>query len=127
MSDPPSRYEPAAAPVKAPVYLWCACPGYVVLLLPPRPGSAPRSSLRELMSSLREHLAQVPLDGARADEQLGADLGVRAGRRAASRAICASWAVSSSRGLDGALADGLAGGQQLAAGALGERLGAHRG
>ena len=45
----------------------------------------------------------------------------------ASRAICASWAVSSSLRLDRALAGGLAGGQQLARGALGERLGAHRG
>ena len=45
----------------------------------------------------------------------------------ASRAICRSWAVSSSRDLHRALADGLAGGQQLAAGAVGERLGPHRG
>ena len=44
----------------------------------------------------------------------------------ASRAITASWAISSPRGLDGALAGGLAGGQQLAAGPLGERLDAHR-
>ena len=29
-------------------------------------------------AELREHVLQVPLDGARADEQLGADLGVRA-------------------------------------------------
>ncbi len=43
----------------------------------------------------------------------------------ASRAIWASWAVSPSLRLDGALAGGLAGGQQLARGALGERLGAH--
>ena len=46
---------------------------------------------------LREHLAQVVLDGPRADEQLRADLRVGAARRAASRAICASCAVSSSR------------------------------
>ena len=45
----------------------------------------------------------------------------------ASRAICASCAVSSSRGLDAALARRLAGGQQLARGAVGERLRAHRG
>ena len=43
----------------------------------------------------------------------------------ASRAIWASWAVSPLLGLDGALAGGLAGGQQLARGALGEPLGAH--
>ena len=42
---------------------------------------------------------------------------------AASRAICASCAVSVVARLDGALAHGLAGRQQLAAGALGERLG----
>ena len=45
----------------------------------------------------------------------------------ASRAICASCAVSSSRVSSRALAHLLAGGQQLAAGALGERLRAHRG
>ena len=45
----------------------------------------------------------------------------------ASRAICASCAVSSSRSLDRALADRLAGGQQLATGALGERLGPEAG
>ena len=45
---------------------------------------------------LGEHLAQVVLDGARADEQPGADLRVR-GPSPASRAICASCAVSSSR------------------------------
>ena len=44
----------------------------------------------------------------------------------ASRAIRASWAVSSSARLGGALAGGLAGGQQLAPGALGERLHADR-
>ena len=42
----------------------------------------------------------------------------------ASGAICASCGVSTPRRLVGALRDGLAGGQQLAAGALGERLGA---
>ena len=45
---------------------------------------------------LGEHLAQVPLDRAGADEQLGADLRSWTGRSRASRAICASWAVSSS-------------------------------
>ena len=44
----------------------------------------------------------------------------------ASRAICASWAVSSSRVSCGAFAGGLAGGQELAAGAVGERLDADR-
>ena len=44
----------------------------------------------------------------------------------ASRAICASWAVSWSRRLDGPLASRLAGGQQLARRALGERVSPHR-
>ena len=43
----------------------------------------------------------------------------------ASRAIWASCGGELVARLDGALAGGLAGGQQLAAGALGERLGAH--
>ena len=42
----------------------------------------------------------------------------------ASRAICASWGVRTSRVSTVRLRRGLAGGQQLAAGALGERLGA---
>ena len=46
---------------------------------------------------LGEHLAQVPLDGARADEELGRRSPGSCTRRSASRAICASWAVSSSR------------------------------
>ena len=47
-------------------------------------------------AELPEHLAQVPLDRARAEEELGADLGVRAARRRASCAICASCGVRSS-------------------------------
>src|SRR5438132_7186180 len=70
----------------------------------------------------REHLAQVVLDGARANEQLGAYLGVRL-------AICGeSSDLRLLRGeglacLVGSLARGFAGGQQLAPSALGERLG----
>ena len=45
----------------------------------------------------------------------------------ASWEIWRSWAVSSSRVSGRALADGLAGGQELAPGALGERLDAHAG
>ena len=74
-------------------------------------------------AELREHLAQVPFDGAGAEEQLGADR--RVGKPArASRAICASWAVSSSRVVGVAFAHRLAGGNQLAAGPFGEPLGA---
>src|SRR5690349_9816300 len=77
-------------------------------------------------AELGEHLAQVPLDRARANEQLGADLRVR-------------MPVTSEPGdlrllrgkladhIDRALAHGPAGRQQLAAGTLGEPFGAHHG
>ena len=67
------------------------------------------------MSSLREDLVQVVLDGARADEQLGADLRVRepvAGEPGDLRLLGGELVAR----LDGALAHGLAGGQQLARG-----------
>ena len=44
--------------------------GYAVSAVCPASGSASRSSLRELMPSL-PNVCQVPLDGARADEELG--------------------------------------------------------
>ena len=47
-------------------------------------------------AELREHLVQMPFDGAGADEELRADLRVRRPSRAR-RAICVSWAVRSSR------------------------------
>ena len=73
---------------------------------------------------LSEHLAQVPLHRARTEEQLGPDLRVRlpAGSQARDLHLLRSQLVER---LDGALTDCLAGGQQLAAGALGERLHAH--
>src|SRR3954470_18564335 len=71
---------------------------------------------------LGEHLAQVVLDGAGADEQLGADLRVRlpVARHAGDLGLLGREDVA---GLRRAPGRGLAGGQQLAAGALGERLG----
>src|SRR3954447_17252669 len=71
---------------------------------------------------LGEHLAQVVLDGAGADEQLGADLRVRlpVARHAGDLGLLGREDVA---GLRCAPGRGLAGGQQLAAGALGERLG----
>ena len=77
-------------------------------------------------AELGEHLAQVPLDRARAEEQLGADLRVRepVGRQPRDLRLLRRQLVER---LDGALAHRLAGGQQLAAGALGERLHAHLG
>ena len=45
----------------------------------------------------------------------------------ASRAIWLSWAVRSSIGVHGPLAGGLAGGQEFAAGTLGEAFDAHHG
>src|SRR5262245_10561401 len=76
-------------------------------------------------AELREDVAQVPLDRARADEQLRADLGVRAPvtRQTGDLRLLGGQVVA---GLHGALAHRLAGGQQLAAGALGEALGPHR-
>jgi len=47
---------------------------------------------------LGEHVAQVPLDGARADEQLGADLGVRPPRR--SRAARPAFRASAVRAVE---------------------------
>ena len=88
-------------------------------------GRTRSSWLRELMSSLMKTLrrwywtvrglmnSRVPISGFESPSR-------------ASRAIWASWAVSSSRVSTRALAGGLAGGQQLAAGPLGERLDAHR-
>src|SRR4051812_3556086 len=72
---------------------------------------------------LGEHLAQVVLDGARADEQLGADLRVRlpVARHPGDLGLLGREDVA---GLHGPPGRGLAGGQQLAACALGERLGA---
>jgi NADP-dependent 3-hydroxy acid dehydrogenase YdfG len=76
-------------------------------------------------AELREHLAQMPFDRARAEEELGADLGVGlpvAGARRDLRLLRGEVPV----GLPGALAHGLAGGEQLAAGALREPVGPDR-
>ena len=73
---------------------------------------------------LGEHLAQVVLDRARADEQLGADLRVRQPVASEPRDLsllggeCIACLVR-------AFARSLAGGRQLAAGALRERLHPH--
>ncbi len=73
---------------------------------------------------LSENLAQVPLHRARTEEQLGADLRVRltAGSQARDLHLLRGQLVER---LDAALPHCLAGGQQLAAGAFGERLHAH--
>ena len=75
---------------------------------------------------LGEHVAQVPFDRAGAEKQRGADLGIGlpAPREPGDGRLL--------RGELGArlrreLAHRLAGGQQFAPGALGERLGTHRG
>src|SRR5438270_11816311 len=70
----------------------------------------------------REHLAQVVLDGARAEEQPRADLWVRLpiGGQAGDLRFLGRQAVA---GVGRALARGLAGGEQLTAGALGEGVG----
>ena len=64
---------------------------------------------------------QVVLDGARTDEQTGADLDVCesvAGQPRDLRLLGGQGAA----GFDAAFADGLAGGQELASGAVGERF-----
>ncbi len=68
---------------------------------------------------LREHLAQVPLDRARADEKLCADLGVRAslGGEPCDLRLLRGEAVAR---LGAALAHRLAGGHPFTAGAFGE-------
>ena len=71
---------------------------------------------------LREDLAQVVFDGAGADEQLRADLGVRVAVGGQPRDLRLLGGEVVAR-LGGPLAHGLAGGQQLATGAFGERLG----
>src|ERR1035438_530578 len=75
-------------------------------------------------SELSEHLAQVPLHRARTEEQLGPDLRVRlpAGSQARDLHLLRGQLVER---LDRALTHCLAGGQQLAAGALGGTLPAH--
>jgi hypothetical protein len=72
---------------------------------------------------LGEHFPEVVLDRARADEQLGADLrvGVPLARESSDLRLLGGEQVT---GVGDAWTGGLAGGEQLATGALGERLGA---
>jgi hypothetical protein len=72
---------------------------------------------------LREDLAQVVLDGAWADEELGADLRVRlsVARHAGDLCLLRSENVEGVRGAPGHV---FSGGRQFATGALGERFGA---
>src|SRR6267378_6841453 len=74
---------------------------------------------------LGEDLAQVVLDRARTDEQPGADFRVReaVAGEPGDLSLLSGQLVP---GLDGALADFLASGQELAPGPIGERLHAHR-
>jgi hypothetical protein len=76
---------------------------------------------------LGEHLAHVVLNGAGADEQAGTNLRVRQTLSGQPRDLGLLGSQRSARlgGLGGALTGSLAGGQQLAAGALGERLHPH--
>src|SRR3954469_1073115 len=74
---------------------------------------------------LGEHLLEVPLDGAGAEEELGADLRVRASfaRQASDLLLLRRELVAR---VVAALAHPFACGQQLVPGALGESVGAHR-
>src|SRR6266516_7128105 len=68
---------------------------------------------------LGEHVVQVVLDGTRADEQPRADLGVREAVAGEPRDL-GLLGGELAAGLDAAFAGGLAGGAQLARGALGD-------
>ena len=76
-------------------------------------------------ADLGEHLAQVVLDRARADEQPGADLRVREPIPGQPRDLDLLGGQLHGA-LDSALPGDLAGGGQLPAGPLGERTDAHR-
>src|SRR3954447_11664272 len=76
-------------------------------------------------AELGEHLLEVPFDGARAEEELGADLRVRppVAREPGDVLLLRGELVAR---VVAALAHLLAGGQQLVAGTFGEPRGAHR-
>src|SRR5215469_12254784 len=73
---------------------------------------------------LGEHLAQVPLDGVRADEQLGTDFVVREPTARETRDMCFLGRENVVR-CDGAFADRRACGEQFASSTLRERLRPH--
>ena len=77
--------------------------------------------MRDFTPSLRNDLAQVVLDRARADEQLRGDLAVRVSLRHEARDL-RLLRRQLTQGVDGAFASVLAGRLQLDARALGERL-----
>src|SRR5262249_2185049 len=76
-------------------------------------------------AELREDLLEVPLDGARADEELGTDLRVRAAGDREPRDVLLLRREVVAR-VVGALADRLAGREQLVTRPLGEAVRAHR-
>src|SRR5262249_34781232 len=97
-------------------------------------GSASHAGLTERCTQLaaradvelRDHVAKVPLDGAPAEEELGADLRVRlpVGRHPGDLQLLRGQVLER---LDRALARGFSGGRQLTARALSECLHAHIG
>src|SRR4051794_28315304 len=87
------------------------------------PGERAGQLLARADVELGEHLLQVVLDRARADEELGADLRVRLPVARHARDLCLLGREEVSR-LDRHLAHGFARGCQLAPGALRERFGA---
>src|ERR1700761_3552228 len=98
--------------------------------IPVIPAAGLRQSIFELCArldvELAKRLAQVVLDGARADEQSSGDLsiGVSVRRKARNLGLLRGQLVER---IHGSLAGTLACGQQLAFGAASERLGAHAG
>ena len=104
-----------------------ALPGWAApLKLPGGSGDGSAEVLAGGDAQFGEHVAQVPLDGMGADEQLGGDLlvGVPVPGELGDLGLPGG---EVGEGLHGALAHGFPGGQQLAAGAFGEPVHAHRG
>jgi hypothetical protein len=91
---------------------------------PPAVGQCPAKLSARGDIELDEHLAQVPLDGARAEEELGCDLHIRISVPSQQRDLpLLSGQVIA--GLDRPLAHRLASRQELATHALGERFASH--
>ena len=116
-----TRHARSAAPPDRSHF--CVALSKPAMLSVPSAARAPRSSLRELMSSFVNTLPRWH-STVRGLMNSWAPISGFVSPSPASRAICASCAVSSSCVSTVRLRTRLAGGEQLAAGALGERFGA---
>src|SRR5258705_9371808 len=116
------RYHESGQPGMIRLYAWATA---LSPLCDRRVPAVAGQRLQELAArgdaELAEDVAQVPFDRPRGQEQLGADLPVGQARPGQPGDLGLLRGELVVRG-DGALADGLAGGPQLAAGPVGERL-----